>query len=94
MAEENSENLWRRVHRRRILSFFPFLANDDMFRPESSSGTKRLLIPLPGVAAVYPDLVAYGPDGKPYAVKYRYLTSLLLNEMQKQYQVDEQADVI
>jgi hypothetical protein len=32
-----------------------------------------------GVAEVYPDLFAYEPDGKPYTVKYRYLTTMLLS---------------
>lgn len=38
------------------------------------------------VAKVYPDLVAYNPDGTPYTVRYQYLSSMLLNEFQKQYQ--------
>ncbi len=37
------------------------------------------------VAKVYPDLVAYNPDGTPYTVRYQYLSSMLLNELQKQY---------
>ena len=37
------------------------------------------------VAKVYPDLVTYDADGKPYAVKYQYLTTMLLNELQKQH---------
>ena len=36
------------------------------------------------VARTFPDLVAYGADGKPETVKYQVLSSLLLNELQKQ----------
>jgi hypothetical protein len=47
------------------------------------------------VAEVYPDLVAYDPDGKPYTVKYQYLTTMLLNEVQKQYRrAEAEAEVI
>jgi len=37
------------------------------------------------VAAVFPDLVAYGKDGKPETVKYRLLAPMLLNELQKEH---------
>jgi hypothetical protein len=47
------------------------------------------------VAKIYPDLVAYNPDGSPYTVRYQYLSSMLLNEVQKQYRrAEAQADVI
>jgi hypothetical protein len=47
------------------------------------------------VAEVYPDLVAYDPDGKPYTIKYQYLTTMLLNEVQKQYRrAEAEAEVI
>ena len=36
------------------------------------------------VAKVYPELVSYGPDGKPITVRYLTLISMLLNELQKQ----------
>jgi hypothetical protein len=36
------------------------------------------------VAAVYPDLVAYGADGKIETVEYYKLTPMLLNELQHQ----------
>jgi hypothetical protein len=36
------------------------------------------------VAEVYPELVAYDEEGRPEAVKYRFLSSLLLNELQEQ----------
>ena len=47
------------------------------------------------VAGVYPDLVAYERDGKPYTVKYQYLTTMLLNEVQKQHRkMETQAQTI
>ncbi len=36
------------------------------------------------VAKVYPELVAYGTDGKPMTVRYSMLSAMLLNELQKQ----------
>ncbi len=36
------------------------------------------------VAEIFPDLVVYGEDGKPFTVKYHILASMLLNEMEKQ----------
>jgi hypothetical protein len=36
------------------------------------------------VAQVYPDLVAYGKDGKVETVQYQELDVLVLNELQKQ----------
>lgn len=36
------------------------------------------------VARVYPELVSYGPDGKPMTVHYSTLSAMLLNELQKQ----------
>jgi hypothetical protein len=38
------------------------------------------------VAQVYPELVAYDNDGQPYSVRYQYIATMLLNEVQKQYQ--------
>jgi hypothetical protein len=47
------------------------------------------------VAKIYPDLVAFNPDGSPYTVRYQYLSSMLLNEVQKQYHRErQQAEVI
>jgi hypothetical protein len=37
------------------------------------------------VAGVYPELVACDKDGQLYTVRYQYLTTMLLNEAQKQY---------
>ena len=45
------------------------------------------------VAEVAPALVAHDAEGRPYTVHYDVLSSLLLNEMQKQQHViDEQGD--
>jgi hypothetical protein len=38
------------------------------------------------VAEVFPDLVVFNGNGQPETVKYRLLSSLLLNELQKQHQ--------
>ncbi len=47
------------------------------------------------VADVFPDLVVYNEDGTPETVKYHLLATLLLNELQKQYQVNqEQAEAV
>ena len=47
------------------------------------------------VAKVFPELVAYNPDGTPYTVRYQYLSSILLGEAQKQYrESQEQAQLI
>ena len=35
------------------------------------------------VAQVYPDLVQYDQDGKPYTVRYQFVDAMLLNEVQK-----------
>jgi len=37
------------------------------------------------VAEVFPDLVVFNSEGRPETVKYRLLSSLLLNELQKQH---------
>lgn len=42
------------------------------------------------VADVFPDLVVYNEDGTPETVKYHLLATLLLNELQKQYQVNQE----
>ena len=47
------------------------------------------------VAKVFPELVAYNTDGSPYTVRYQFLSSMLLNEVQKQYRRgQDQAEVI
>jgi hypothetical protein len=57
-----------------------------LYKPEYDKGPRTLQYGLIAeeVAEVYPDLVAYEADGKPYTVKYQYLTPMLLNELQKQ----------
>jgi Chaperone of endosialidase len=68
-----------------------------LYKPEYDKGARTLQYGLIAeeVAEVYPDLVAYEPDGKPYTVKYQYLTTMLLNEMQKQYhRAEAEAEVI
>ena len=57
------------------------------YKPEYDKGPRTLQYGLIAeeVAEIYPDLVAYEPDGKPYTVKYQCLTTMLLNDMQKQY---------
>ena len=58
-----------------------------LYKHEYDKGRRRLQYGLIAeeVAEVYPDLVAYDPDGEPYTVKYQYLSTMLLNEVQKQY---------
>jgi hypothetical protein len=41
------------------------------------------------VAKVYPDMVQFGQDGKPLALRYQFLDALLLNEVQKQHGANE-----
>jgi hypothetical protein len=68
-----------------------------LYKPEYDKGPRTLQYGLIAeeVAEVYPDLVAYEPDGKPYTVKYQYLTTMLLNEAQKQYRrAEAEAEII
>ena len=68
-----------------------------LYKPEYDKGPRTLQYGLIAeeVAEVYPELVAYESDGKPYTVKYQYLTTMLLNEVQKQYhRAEAQAEVI
>ncbi len=60
-----------------------------LYKPEYDKGPRTLQYGLIAeeVAEVYPDLVAYEPDGKPLTVKYQYLNTMLLNELQKQHAV-------
>ncbi|MFZ0793323.1 MAG: tail fiber domain-containing protein, partial [Candidatus Korobacteraceae bacterium] len=67
------------------------------YKPEYDKGERTLQYGLLAeeVARVYPELVAYDKDGQPYTVRYQYLASMLLNEVQKQYrQAQEAATVI
>ena len=68
-----------------------------LYKPEYDRGQRTLQYGLIAeeVAEVYPNLVAYEPNGKPYTVKYQYLTTMLLNEVQKQYRrAEEDAETI
>ncbi len=68
-----------------------------LYKPEYSKGDRTLQYGLIAeeVAKVYPELVAYDNDGQPYTVRYQYLSTMLLNEVQKQYRrAEAQAEVI
>lgn len=68
-----------------------------LYKPDYDKGERTLQFGLIAeeVAKVYPDLVAYNPDGTPYTVRYQFLSSMLLNEVQKQYRREQQqAEVI
>ena len=68
-----------------------------LYKPEYADGERTLQYGLIAeeVAKVYPELVAYDNDGQPYAVRYQYLSTMLLNEMQKQYRRTEaQTEII
>ncbi len=58
-----------------------------LYKPEYDKGERTLQYGLIAeeVAKVYPELVAYDNAGQPYSVRYQYLSTMLLNEMQKQY---------
>jgi hypothetical protein len=57
------------------------------YRPEFDDGSRLLQYGLLAeeVARVYPDLVQYDPDGRPFAVRYHFVNAMLLNEVQKQH---------
>ena len=62
-----------------------------LYKPEYDKGPRTLQYGLIAeeVAKVYPELVAYDNDGQPYSVRYQYLSTMLLNEVQKQYRLAE-----
>ncbi len=67
------------------------------YKPEYDKGPRTLQYGLIAeeVADIYPDLVAYDDDGQPYTVRYQYITTMLLNEVQKQYhRAEKQSEVI
>jgi len=67
------------------------------YKPEYDDGPRSLQYGLIAeeVAQVYPELVAYDNFGKPYTVRYQYLNTMLLNEVQKQYRrAEAEAGVI
>jgi hypothetical protein len=47
-------------------------------------GTRQYGLVAEEVERVYPELVTYDADGKIETVRYSMLTSMLLNELQKQ----------
>jgi len=57
------------------------------YKPDYEKGPPSLQYGLVAeeVAEVYPELVSYDRAGRPYAVRYQYLDTMLLNEVQKQY---------
>ncbi len=63
------------------------------YTPEYGNGERTLQYGLIAeeVAKVYPELVAYDKGGQPYTVRYQYLSTMLLNEVQKQYRRAEAA---
>jgi hypothetical protein len=68
-----------------------------LYKAEYDKGPRTLQYGLIAeeVARVYPNLIAYETDGKPFTVKYQYLTTMLLNEVQKQYRrAEAQAEVM
>ncbi len=68
-----------------------------LYKSEYANGQRTLQYGLIAeeVAKVYPELVAYDNDGQPYTVRYQYIATMLLNEVQKQYRrAETQAEVI
>ncbi len=68
-----------------------------LYKSEYANGERTLQYGLIAeeVAKIYPDLVAHDNDGKPYTVRYQYLATMLLNEVQKQYhRTEAQAELI
>ncbi len=68
-----------------------------LYKPEYASGERNLQYGLIAeeVAKVYPELVAYDNDGQPYSVRYQYLSTMLLNEVQKQYhRAERQSEIV
>jgi hypothetical protein len=68
-----------------------------LYKPEYSKGERTMQYGLIAeeVAKVYPELVAYDDGGQPYTVRYQYITTMLLNEVQKQYhRAEAEAKVI
>jgi hypothetical protein len=62
------------------------------YKPEYDDGSHLLQYGLVAeeVAKVYPEMVAYGEDGKPWTVRYQLLAPMLLNELQKQSEQNKQ----
>ncbi len=68
-----------------------------LYKTEYANGERTLQYGLIAaeVAKVYPELVAYDKDGQPYTVRCQYITTMLLNEVQKQYRrAEEQTKIV
>jgi hypothetical protein len=68
-----------------------------LYKPEYANGERTLQYGLIAeeVAKVYPELVAYDQAGRPYSVRYQYLSTMLLNEVQQQYhRAEGEAEII
>ncbi|ABF39357.1 hypothetical protein Acid345_0352 [Candidatus Koribacter versatilis Ellin345] len=59
------------------------------YRPEYDDGThvRQYGLIAEEVAKIYPDLVVFDNQGKPYTVRYQFLAPLLLDAMQKEHAV-------
>ncbi len=57
-----------------------------LYKPEYVNGDRTLQYGLIAeeVANIYPELVTYAEDGKPETVRYHFLNTMLLNEVQRQ----------
>jgi len=64
------------------------------YKPEYDDGSHLAQYGLIAeeVAEVYPEMVAYGKDGKPWTVRYQLLAPMLLNELQKQAAQNKRQD--
>jgi hypothetical protein len=62
-----------------------------LYKPAYDHGTRALQFGLIAeeVAKVYPGLVTYQADSLPDTVRYQFLSTMLLNEIQKQYRLAE-----
>ena len=59
-------------------------SGDVSLRIRTPQGIRQYGLVAEEVERVYPELVTYGADGKVATVRYSMLTSMLLNELQKQ----------
>ena len=67
------------------------------YKPEYDKGerTRQYGLIAEEVAKVFPDLVAYNPDGSPYTVRYQYLSSILLSAFQEEHHhVQAESEII
>ena len=53
-------------------------------RDHEASGVTHYGLVAEEVAEIYPELVAYDDEGKPFAIRSQLLDPLVLNELQKQ----------